>query len=269
MKLLRPFQAYKAGIVVLPSLFHGAGALGAHWGILLRIALAWVAASSLIYLFNDWVDAPSDRLNPHRANRPLAAGTVKPWEAGLLGAAVLACLVVLLLGAPRLVSAFILAYVGLNGAYTLGLKKLLGIRQAFVAVGFWLRLLSGAAPIIPIALTPWAALFTLGLAYFLACFKGFGDIPEERQGQRWAMAVGGGLAGALALVALTTVCLKRSSEGTMALPELPPLFCLVGLHRYLASTFESDHSLEQSSGIFRDPVILIVMGGFVGSFFLR
>ena len=59
-------------------------------------------------------------------------------------------------------------YLAINLGYSLGLKRFVGVRQLCVAVGFWLRLKSGASPVTDIPLTVWASMFTLGLAYRLA-----------------------------------------------------------------------------------------------------
>ena len=158
-------------------------------------------------------------------------------------------------------------YVALNAAYSLGLKKYMGPRQAIIAIGFWLRLQTGALPVTAIPLTPWASLFTLGLAYYLNCLKGLtGSEQPEHRGYRFAMGLGAGLAGSLALASLVAICLKRGVEGTMALPEMPPLLCLVGMHRVAFASFDKHHGKEQSRGFFLDPVTVIAMVCFMAFF---
>jgi hypothetical protein len=70
------------------------------------------------------------------------------------------------------------------------------------------------------------------------------------------------LAGSLALVALAALCLKRASEGGLAFPEIPPLLCLVGLHRFAHRSFRGEAQVEQARAIFLDPVILATMALF-------
>lgn len=268
LSLLRPTQSYKAGIVLLPALFHGQGALRANLPTLLPLMLGWILCSSLVYVLNDLRDLESDRRTAHRRDRPLASGAVVPaqaWRVAALLAVSLGGLLPLLPPASRVLMGL---YLALNAAYSLGLKRQMGLQQGIVAVGFWLRLQSGGAPSVAIPLTPWASTFTLGLAYFLNCMKGFGLIPEGERGRRWAMGLGAGLAGALALVALALVCFKRSGEGSMRWPELPPLFALMGMHRFAHQAARASGHEEQSTHFFGDPIVVLTIAGFLASFLL-
>ncbi len=270
MAIIRPMQAYKAGIVWLPALFHGHGSLKTHARTLLFAALAWWMASVVVYILNDLKDAPHDRLRPDRAHRPLANGELTPSDAMALAALVLGGLILLLVHLPARLSVLIGIYAILNFMYTLGLKESLGLRQGIIASGFWLRLQSGAIPVVPIPLTPWAALFTLGLAYFLNCLKGLVSYTEDHhRGYRFSMGLGAGLAGSLALASLVAICLKRGIEGTMTWPELPPLLCLIGMQRTAFASFRKDLGKEQSHGFFLDPVTVLAMIGFVVLFVVR
>lgn len=267
VRMLRPAQIYKPLIIFLPALFHGHGALRLHLRILLPAACAWFLASAVVYILNDILDLPADRLTPERAHRPLVTGAVRIPEALLLAAALAAVLVPLLRALPGRETTLILCYAAVNLAYALGLKKLLAARQASIALGFWLRLQGGATPVAPIPLTPWASLFTLGLAYFLNCLKGMGSYDKEiHRAYRFAMAMGAGLAGSLALASLVAICLKRGVEGSMTFPEMPPLLCLVGMHRTAFACFQGRHQAEQASTFFLDPVTLLAMLGFVAFF---
>jgi 4-hydroxybenzoate polyprenyltransferase len=265
--LVRPFQAYKAAIVWLPALFYGHGALRVHAGTLALAALAWWLASSCVYILNDLNDAARDRTRPERRFRPLASGDLSVRQALALGLAALACLLAVLTRLPVRVAVLVALYGAFNLAYGLGLKECLGARQAIVAIGFWLRLQSGAAPVVPIPLTPWAALFTLGLAYYLNCLKGLSAYAQDQhRGYRFAMGLGAGLAGCLALTSLVAICLKRGVEGTMTWPELPPLLCLVGMHRVAFASFGERQAREQALGFLADPVTILAIVGFVGFF---
>jgi|GEM_PF-1082363 4-hydroxybenzoate polyprenyltransferase len=265
--LVRPMQVYKVGIVWLPALFHGHGNLRTQAGALALVSLAWWLTSSIVYIFNDLKDAPADRKRPERARRPLASGALAPWEALLLAAVLLAALLGCLQLLPARVALLAGLYAAFNVAYTLGLKESLGPRQAIIAIGFWLRLQSGATPVVPIPLTPWASLFTIGLAYYLNSLKGLAAYDHERhRGYRFAMGMGAGLAGSLALASLVAICLKRGVEGTMAFPELPPLLCLVGMQRVASSSFTQSQGNEQAIGFFFDPVTLLAMIAFIAFF---
>ncbi len=264
LKLLRPAQAYKAGLVLLPALFHGRGSMLRQWKGLLGAVLVWLLASSLVYVFNDILDASKDQQREDRKNRPIASGEVTRAQASILGAFLALCLVFLLVSQPPAMAIIVGVYLTLNLFYSMGLKSLLGVQQAIIAVGFWLRLKSGGMPIVDIPITPWAALFTLGLAYYLNCLKGMANRNEpHHRPDRFAMGVGAGLAGSLALAALVAICLKRGVEGSMHWPELPPLFCLIGMHRVAREAFNPAGMKEQAMTFFADPPTLFSMGAFI------
>lgn len=263
ISLLRLEQSYKAIVVWLPSLFYGQKAYFIHGGKLLLLMAGWILLSQIIYIFNDLIDLSQDRKDPDRGHRALASGAVSPGQAiAVMGLAALALALVLVRLDPASMVWFGI-YAGINLCYSLGLKKQIGVRQALVAIGFWLRLQSGGEPGVPIFITPWAAMFTLGLAYYLNALKGFGKIPETDGAARWAAGTGAILAGALALVALATLCLKRGAEGTLARPELPPLVCLVGMHRFAHRNCFRQAQKEQAWAVFRDPWIMLTMALFV------
>lgn len=270
IKLIRPFQHYKVGIVFLPALFYGPLAMVQQAWSLAIVALAWMLAGSLVYVLNDMADLGSDRQRPDRADRPLVSGAVSMSQAGVTAGVMLALLLVVLSRVSLALGLNIGIYFFINLAYTAGLKKHLGLQQAIIAAGFWLRLQSGAAPVVPIPLTPWASLFTLGLAYYLNCLKGMhGRLGDSHRPLRFAMGMGAGLAGSLALAALVAICLKRSQEGSMSFPEFPPLFCLVGMHRTAARSFGDRSAKEQSASFFGDWVTVLAMVLFVMAFLYR
>lgn len=160
--------------------------------------------------------------------------------------------------------AWLAAYGALNIGYNAYFKGKAGLQQAAIAVGFWLRLLGGSEPAIQVHLTPWATLYTLGLAYYLNCLK---SVQKDKSPQeRLADGLGAGLSGALSLVALCGVCLARYEAGTLRVPELPPLFTLMAMHRAAALSNHASTRREQASSFFTDLPTLIAMAAFVLSF---
>ena len=139
------------------------------WKVCLA-ALAFSLVSSAVYIFNDLRDAPQDRLHPIKRHRPIAAGTVNPGVAIGIAAALLAAG---LGGAWRLgadLLAVVGAYLALQVAYTLGLKRLALVDVVVIAIGFVLRALAGAV-VIHVVISPWLLLCALLLALFLGLCK--------------------------------------------------------------------------------------------------
>jgi decaprenyl-phosphate phosphoribosyltransferase len=107
---------------------------------------AFTAASSAVYFVNDVLDAERDRRHPYKRHRPVAAGTLPAAHALVLAAvcAVAAAAAGFWIGEPGL-SAAVGAYLVASLAYTLGLKHVPFLELLFVASGFVLRALGGAA----------------------------------------------------------------------------------------------------------------------------
>ncbi|MEU6406449.1 UbiA prenyltransferase family protein [Streptomyces sp. NPDC046985] len=152
--LLRPRQWVKNVFVLIVPLAVAPAALLRHLAPALTTAAAFTAASSAVYVFNDWIDRDQDRLHPTKRHRPLASGEVGPLGALALGVGCLAtaCAAGGLL--PKGVQAAVAGYAVLNLAYCLALKRYPLVDVTTVSVGFVLRAVAGclavAAPFDPI-----------------------------------------------------------------------------------------------------------------------
>ena len=135
--------------------------------------------SSAIYVFNDLVDVEKDRRHPEKRSRPIASGAVSPGAALALS---------LVLAAVGLVAAFTLgprfgwtgaAFVLLNLAYSLWLKRQVIIDVMVIAVGFMIRAIGGVEVLRDldpgVALSAWLLLCT----FFLALVLSFGKRRSE------------------------------------------------------------------------------------------
>lgn len=156
-----------------------------HHGVLRHTLCAFVAfclAASAVYLVNDALDAPADRLHPTKRNRPIAAGLV-PVPLALwcsVGFGALA-LVVAGLGANAALVALLSCYFVLNLAYSSGLKRVPVIELGVVASGFILRAAAGGiASSIP--LSEWFLVVVSFGALFLVTGKRSAEL--QRLGAR-------------------------------------------------------------------------------------
>lgn len=144
---MRPIQWSKNLFVLAPLVFAGGlfTPLAAGRG-LLGFA-AFCAAASAVYLFNDLKDREADRQHPLKRHRPIAAGEVSVGAAAVSAAALglLSAALSVALGWPFAV--LIALYLLLNGAYTLGLKRVVILDVMIISACFVLRVLAGAAAV--------------------------------------------------------------------------------------------------------------------------
>lgn len=175
--LWRPHQWLKNGFVWIGVVF-------AHrWDMptLSQVGLVFAAfcsAASAVYVFNDLHDRESDRQHRAKRLRPLAAGTVGVPLA-LASAVVLGALAVGFGWFARgHVLTIIVAYVALNIAYTLRLKRIVIIDVFVIAAGFMLRILAGTAGI-GIDPSSWLLLCSLMFTLFLGFGKRSAELRQE------------------------------------------------------------------------------------------
>jgi len=109
-------------------------------------AFAFGCASAAVYLVNDVADVNRDRCHPVKRNRPIAAGELPKSHALVLAAAFVAVAVAagFAISAPWLTAA-IVAYLAISFLYSMVLKHIPVLEVLFVASGFLLRVLGGAA----------------------------------------------------------------------------------------------------------------------------
>ncbi len=177
---LRPHQWTKNLLVfaalVFARRFHGPGA-GAF--ILLSVAgfAVFCAASSAAYLLNDVLDAEADRRHPLKRLRPVASGALAARRALGVGALLAAGAVAagFSLGLPF--GATVVAYLGLQVAYTLVLKHVVILDVLCIAASFVLRAGAGAL-VIGVEFSHWLLICAAFLALFLALAKRRHELVE-------------------------------------------------------------------------------------------
>lgn len=126
--------------------------------------------SGAVYLLNDIADRERDRLHPRKRFRPVAAGLISPWQAGI---AAIFLLIIALSWSFWLgwqVGIISLVYAAQVIVYSFYLKHLVIIDVFVVAFGFVLRVLAGAA-VIQVPVSAWLLVSVTLLALFLALCK--------------------------------------------------------------------------------------------------
>ncbi|HTL26634.1 MAG TPA: decaprenyl-phosphate phosphoribosyltransferase [Burkholderiales bacterium] len=174
VELARPTHWVKNAFVLAGIVF------GHAWddaGLLVAafvVTLSFCLASSAVYAFNDALDAEQDRDHPDKRERPVARGAVGKREAfvvaALLGIASLGAAVWVGSTAVGIVA----AYLALNVAYTLGLKRIPVVDVFAIAAGFMLRILAGTSGI-GVEPSQWL----LACGFLLTLFLGFAKRRAE------------------------------------------------------------------------------------------
>jgi 4-hydroxybenzoate polyprenyltransferase len=192
IRVMRPTQWSKNGLVVVAAVFAHRATDPATVARVACAVLAFSLTASAVYILNDIIDRHKDRLHPTKRERPVAAGRLSVTLAivaallSLVGAAALVAAVIVQQeaslgaggidlfaswgGSAFLFTATLLAYIGLNVAYSTWIKHQVLWDVFIIAAGFVLRALAGAF-VAMVAISPWFYLCTLFLSLCLALGK--------------------------------------------------------------------------------------------------
>lgn len=170
VRSLRPMQWAKNFFVLAPLVFGQKLDDAAAVGDALLALLAYCAASSAVYLFNDIRDREEDRRHPLKRTRPLAAGTLSLPVAAVAVALLVAAAFAAALAVGGALVPILGGYLLLNLAYTLWLKHQVILDVMAISLGFVLRVVGGAAAT-EVEVSSWLILCTIFLALFLAFSK--------------------------------------------------------------------------------------------------
>jgi 4-hydroxybenzoate polyprenyltransferase len=149
-------------------------------GMALGAFVCFCLASSAVYILNDVLDRKTDRVHPQRRSRPIAAGRVAVSTALAVGTG---CALPALIGSFLLsnaLAAIVLAYMLLMVFYSMGLKHVMILDCAIIALGFCLRAVAGAV-VIGVFISPWLVICTFALTLFLAFSKRRGEIAQLQE----------------------------------------------------------------------------------------
>ena len=137
--------------------------------------VAFSAVSSSIYIFNDIKDKESDRKNPEKCRRPIAAGIISvkagvvmcAWG-GVLGIVLSFCI-------NKFTALAIIIYIVENVIYTIWLKHIAIFDVFCIAIGFILRVYAGAFAYDG-EVSEWLFLTVFAMSLFMAFGKRRGEL---------------------------------------------------------------------------------------------
>lgn len=280
LKLLRPKDWAKNLFLFIPLFFSGELF---NWDLYPKLLLGFTAfcfIASSIYIINDYRDIEDDKKHPEKSKRPLASGAVSKTNS------IIVCILLILVGFTiayfiREKFLFVLSiYFLLNLAYSFGLKNVPILDIVILAIGFVLRIKSGAV-IAHVGVSEWLNIMVFLLALFMAIGKRRDDVLiKQTSGTEMRKAIKGynleflnvvlSLVCAVIVVAyfmytMSPEVLKRM--GTYRL-YYTCLFVLAGILRYLQIIFVQSASGSPTKILYKDRFIQISLVLWITSFYL-
>lgn len=276
LRLMRPHQWVKNAFVAAPLFFTPAAVSAPSIVLVLGGIVSFCAASSGVYILNDYLDREADRQHPSKRNRPLAAGTVAvPAALALMTVLLLGGLLGAFLLAPAF-AGIVLAYVALNLAYSLHLKRVAILDVMVISLGFVLRLYAGGE-LIGVHPTVWIIACTMLLALFLALakrrddlVKGLGDEHRESLKGYSKRFLDTSLAIVLAALLVSYLLYTTQPENMRRLGSenlfVTAPFVIAGILRYLQITIVERRSGSPTKVVLTDPFLLATIAGWILAF---
>jgi 4-hydroxybenzoate polyprenyltransferase len=260
---LRPRQWSKNLLLFAGLLFAAKLGDGGKWIEAVAVFVAYCAASSAAYLVNDLRDAPHDRAHPVKRDRPIARGEL-PAERALVLAAMLAAFaagITAVLGFVSLL--YLLGFVALQLAYSLGLKRIVLVDVAVISGLFVVRAAAGAAAV-HVRISVWLLVCTALLAAFLGLAKRRGELvlvgAEETPGRpvlEWySLRLVDRLLAVVASATVAAYAVYAVTVHTEWMVITVP-FVVFGLGRYLALVHRRELGEEPENVLLSDPPILV------------
>ncbi len=183
LKSMRPRQWAKSLMVFLPLVFSA----NESWflddvqtfSVLLLIScvifVAFVFASSAVYLFNDVLDKDKDIYHSEKKLRPIASGLISSKAALSLSLLFAAISVSICTFVMNITAVYIFAYLILMAIYSLSLRSIFILDVSAISAGFVIRVLVGAVAIdVPVSI--WLYLCMASGSMYIALSKRYAEI---------------------------------------------------------------------------------------------
>ncbi|HYM19486.1 MAG TPA: decaprenyl-phosphate phosphoribosyltransferase [Candidatus Kapabacteria bacterium] len=175
LRLLRPKQWIK-NLFVFAALVFSQHLFDWDYAKLSLLAFAlFSGTASIIYIVNDIVDRERDRAHPKKRHRPIASGAISVPSAISTAIIVLGIVIPTAFGLPLKFGMCLAIYFVMNISYSFFLKEVVLIDVFVIAIGFMLRVVSGAF-VIGVPISSWLILTTMFLSLFLAVAKRRGEL---------------------------------------------------------------------------------------------
>jgi 4-hydroxybenzoate polyprenyltransferase len=230
------------------------------------VFVAYCAASSAAYVVNDLRDADDDRMHPIKRNRPIARRELSA-ESALVVSGVLALValaIAAVLGYASLL--FIVGFLALQLAYSLGLKRVVLVDVSLIAALFVVRAAAGAAAV-DVRISGWLLVCTALLALFLGLAKRRGELvlvhADETPGRPvldgYSVSLVDRLLNAVALATVIAYAVYAVTAHSAWMAITVP-FVVAGLARYLVLVHRHELGEEPENVLLADKPILVCVG---------
>ena len=224
---VRPHQWAKNALLFLPV-------LAAHKGgsdvfvPLAKGVVAFCLTASAVYLCNDIIDLPKDRVHPRKRLRALASGALSVRVAAIAAVILLAVAVVLSASLPPAFWGTLGFYVAVSMAYSLDLRRRPVVDVITLATLYAVRVVAGAA-LVAVPLSRWFVALAVFLFLSLALVKRVvelqdveGDVTRAGRGYRPSdvpvlIAIGS----ASTVASMLVYCLYITGEDVLQLYRRP------------------------------------------------
>jgi len=149
-------------------------------GAALMAFVAFGLCASAVYVINDLLDLPSDRVHARKRTRPFASGAVPIAQGVLMAPCLLVGAAVLCLQLPPLFAGALLAYFVTTCLYSFWLKNQVIVDVLLLASLYTSRIIAGAAAtgIVP---SFWLLAFSMFMFLSLAVVKRYSEMLVARQ----------------------------------------------------------------------------------------
>ncbi|MDQ3239249.1 MAG: decaprenyl-phosphate phosphoribosyltransferase [bacterium] len=170
IKTLRPRQWLKNLTLYAGILYTGRMFVVLDFVTVTAAFIIFCMVTSSVYVFNDIIDAPKDRLHPFKKKRPIASGALPVRHAYILGIFLMAIASIFAIWLSPRFFLSVFAYIILQFAYMNYLKHVIILDVIAIASGFLLRIYAGVW-VIGTHLNIWFLLSVISFALFIATGK--------------------------------------------------------------------------------------------------
>ena len=268
---LRPRQWSKNLLLFAGLVFAAKLGDGTRWIEAIAVFIAYCAASSAAYVVNDLRDADDDRMHPIKRNRPIARRELSA-ESALVISAVLALVALAIAAALGYASLlFLVGFLALQLAYSLGLKRVVLVDVALIASLFVVRAAAGAAAV-DVRISGWLLACTALLALFLGLAKRRGELvlvhADETPGRPvldgYSVALVDRLLNAVAVATVVAYAAYAVTAHSAWMAITVP-FVVAGLARYLVLVHRHDLGEEPENVLLADRPILVCVAAWAAT----